>query len=94
MPVQVPPGKWKIGITEAETPNGNIVKLHNKERCIIDLIKRKDKIEKQLYLHALREYFADDTTDKTALLKYAKILLLKKKSEITWISSAKQKHKK
>ena len=32
-----------------------------------------DKIEKQLYLHALREYFADGTTDKTALIKYAKI---------------------
>jgi len=69
----ITPDKWKIGITEAETPNGNIVKLYNKERCIIDLIKRKDKIEKQLYLHALREYFADGTTDKTALIKYAKI---------------------
>ncbi len=75
----ITPGKWKIGITEAETPNGNIVKLYNKERCIIDLIKRKDKIEKQLYLHALREYFADGTTDKTALLKYAKIFNIEEK---------------
>lgn len=75
----ITPDKWKIGITEAETPNGNIVKLYDKERCIIDLIKRKDKIEKQLYLHALREYFADGATDKTALIKYAKIFNIEEK---------------
>ncbi len=64
---------FPLSIAETHTPNGNIVKLYDKERCIIDLIKRKDKIEKQLYLHALREYFADNTTDKTALIKHAKI---------------------
>ncbi len=69
----ITPDKWKIGITETQTPNGNTVKLYDKERCIIDLIKRKNKIEKQLYLHALREYFSDSTTNKTALIKYAKI---------------------
>ena len=65
--------KWEIGITQTTTPNGNMVRLYDKERCIIDLIRRKDKIEKQLYLHALREYFANRATDKTALIKYAKL---------------------
>ena len=69
----IKPDKWEIGITETQTPSGNIVKLYDRERCIIDLIRRKDKIEKQLYLHALREYFADSTTDKTTLIRYAKI---------------------
>ena len=69
----IKPDKWEVGITETTTPSGNTVKLYDRERCIVDLIKRKDKIEKQLYLHALREYFADCTTDKTTLIKYAKI---------------------
>ena len=73
------PDKWEIGITETTTPIGNTVKLYNRERCIIDLIKRKDKIEKQLYLHALHVYFADSTTDKTALIKYAKIFNIEAK---------------
>ena len=75
----ITPNKWEIGITVTQTPNGNNVKLYDKERCIIDLIKRKDKIEKQLYLHALHVYFADSTTDKTALIKYAKIFNIEEK---------------
>ena len=51
--------KWRVGITETLTPDGNKVRLYDKERCIIDLIKKKDKIDKQLYLQALHEYFND-----------------------------------
>lgn len=65
--------KWNVGITETLSPDGNKVRLYDKERCIIDLIKRKDKIDKQIYLHALREYFADSKNDHTQLIRYAKI---------------------
>lgn len=65
--------RWSIGITETTTPEGNIVRLYNKERCIIDLIKKKDKIDKQLYLQALHEYFANRNSDKIRLLQYAKM---------------------
>ena len=65
--------KWTVGITETLSPYGNKVRLYDKERCIIDLIKRKDKIDKQIYIQAIREYFSDKTTDKTKLIKYAKV---------------------
>ena len=65
--------KWDIGITSTFTPSGNPVSLYDKERCIIDLIKRKDRIDKQLYLGALRSYFVNKSTDKIKLLKYAKM---------------------
>ena len=65
--------KWSVGITETLTPNGNKVQLYDKERCIIDLIKRKEKIDKQLYLQALHEYFNDRTNDHAQLIRYAKI---------------------
>ena len=71
--------KWSIGITETLTPSGNKVLLYDKERCIIDLVKKKDKIEKQLYLNALRTYFADSSTDKTALIRYSKIFNIESK---------------
>lgn len=65
--------KWSVGITETLTPDGNNVRLYDKERCIIDLIKKKDKIDKQLYLQALHEYFNDRTNDHVQLIRYAKI---------------------
>ena len=65
--------KWNVGITETLSPGGNKVRLYDKERCIIDLIKRKDKIDKQLYLQALREYFNDRANDHSQLIRYAKI---------------------
>ena len=65
--------KWSVGITETLSPDGNKVRLYDKERCIIDLIKRKDKMDKQIYLHALREYFTDNNNDLAQLIRYAKI---------------------
>lgn len=65
--------KWSVGIAETLSPEGNKVRLYDKERCIIDLIKKKDKIDKQLYLQALREYFNDRTNDLAQLIRYAKI---------------------
>lgn len=67
------PEKWNIGITETLSPNGNTVRLYDKERCIIDLIKNKDKIDKQVFIQAIRDYFTDRKTDKTKLIKYAKL---------------------
>ena len=65
--------RWQVGITETLSPSGNKVRLYDRERCIIDLVKGKDKIDKQLYLQALHEYFEDDSTDKAQLIRYAKI---------------------
>ena len=70
--------KWCVGISETLTPNGNKVRHYDRERCVIDLIIQKSKIDKQIYLQALREYFADKKNDHTQLLKYAKIFNIEK----------------
>ncbi len=64
--------RWDIGITAKKTPLGNQIRLYDKERCIVDLIKRKDKMDKQLYLDTLHAYFKDETNDHAKLLTYAK----------------------
>ncbi|MBQ5560392.1 MAG: abortive infection protein, partial [Lachnospiraceae bacterium] len=70
--------KWCVGITETLSPDGNTVQLYDKERCVIDLIRQKDKIDKQIYLQALKEYFADKKNNHTQLIKYAKIFNIEK----------------
>ncbi len=65
--------KWCVGITETQTPDGNRVRLYNKERCVIDLIRQKSKTDKQIYIQALREYFADKGNDHSQLIKYAQL---------------------
>lgn len=65
--------KWGIGITKTLSPNGNMIRLYDKERCIIDLIRKKDRMDKQIYLQALHEYFNDVTNNNSQLIRYAKL---------------------
>ena len=57
--------------------NGN-VSLYDKERCICDLIRNKDKIEMQLYSQAMKEYFKGKSNPRK-LLKYSKLFKIEDK---------------
>lgn len=63
---------YEIGITKICTPQGAIVKVYDKERCICDLIRDKDKVDSQLYIHAIKEYFKG-SCDNRKLIKYGKV---------------------
>lgn len=63
---------YKIGITETVSPQGATVKLYDKERCICDLIRNKNKVDIQIYVQAIRDYF-NTKADKRKLLKYSKV---------------------
>lgn len=67
----IQPYLYGIGKTEITSPQGGMVCLYDKERCICDLIKDKKKIEMQLYSQALKEYFRFDA-NRRQLLKYGK----------------------
>lgn len=64
---------YDLGICEIVTPQGGTVKVYDKERCICDIVKRKDKMDKQLYLRAIQGYFHHKPNNRK-ILKYAKIL--------------------
>lgn len=72
---------YQIGITQAFSPQGAMVKLYDKERCICDLIRSKDQIDMQLYLGAIKAYFKDKP-DRTKLLKYGKLFGIEDKIRI------------
>ena len=69
---------YELGITETQTPLGSTVLLYDKERCICDLIRDKNKIDIQIYTQAIKDYFSCNA-DIGKLLKYSKILKVEEK---------------
>ena len=64
---------YSIGITETQSPQGATIRLYDKERCICDLIRDKDKVDIQIYVQAIKDYF-NTKADRRKLLKYSKVL--------------------
>ena len=71
-------GIYGLGITKTKSPQGGEIKLYDRERCICDLIKNKDKVDMQLFTQAIKEYFRNKP-DKRKLLKYSKQMNIEEK---------------
>jgi hypothetical protein len=63
----------ELGRTETHSPQGGTVVLYDRERCICDLVRARNKTDMQLYAQALRLYFSQKPNARK-LLKYAKRL--------------------
>lgn len=74
----VQPDVYDVGITEITSPQGAIVRIYDKERCICDLIKDKDKVDIQIYTQAIKDYF-NTKADRRKLLKYSKAIGVEEK---------------
>lgn len=77
----VQPEVYDLGIAEVKSPQGAIVRLYDKERCICDLIRNKDKVDIQIYTQAIKDYF-NAKPDRRKLLKYSKVLGVEEKVRI------------
>lgn len=64
---------YPLGITTTTSPMGSEIRLYDKERCICDLIRSRDKADKQLYTQAIKDYFANKPNTRK-LIKYSKAL--------------------
>lgn len=60
-----------LGKTTAKSPQGGEVILYDRERCICDLVRDRNAIDKQLFTHGLKTYFASKPNPRK-LLKYGK----------------------
>jgi predicted transcriptional regulator of viral defense system len=65
---------YEIGITKTQTIYGNVIKLYDKERTVCDCIRKKDKLDTDMVVMAVKKYMKEPATDFTALLKYAELL--------------------
>lgn len=68
-----------LGVTEVITPQGNTVLVYEKERTICDIIKNKNRIDPQVYVQGLQNYFMNDKPNLRKLSKVAAILNIQEK---------------
>ncbi len=66
--------RFAIGITVANTPFGNEVKIYNLERCICDIVNDRKHIDKQLYVDTITRYFQSNNKNTRQLIKFSRIL--------------------
>jgi predicted transcriptional regulator of viral defense system len=60
-----------LGITTMPSPRGNDLRVYDKERTLCDCIKRKDNLDSDLVLSAIKQYMGESGTDLARLLDYA-----------------------
>ena len=67
--------EWlELGLTYAQTFTGNTVRIYDRERCICDIIKNKNKMDIQVFQMALTSYFTDGDKNIHNLMNYSEIM--------------------
>ena len=74
----VPDDIYELGLTEAETPMGNKVRVYDIERCICDIIRSKNRMDSEHVKYSIREYIKRKDKDLIKLSKYADKMGIKK----------------
>ena len=69
---------FELGMIEIKTINDLTVKCYDLERTICDIIKDKNRMDKEVYSKALKEYARNKDKDIFKLVKYAKKLDVEK----------------
>ena len=70
---------FTLGLMETETFSGNKIRVYDKERCICDIVKRKKKMDIQIFQTAITSYFSDKDKDIHKLMEYAKTMQLEER---------------
>ncbi len=65
---------YELGVIEVETPMGNKVRCYDKERCICDIIRSKNRMDIEHVKYSVREYIKRKDKDLFKLSKYAEKL--------------------
>ena len=68
----------EIGLTNVETPMGNLVKTYDIERCICDIIKSRKRLGIEKVINCLHEYLNMRNKNLVKVYKYAELLNIKK----------------
>ncbi|MDD4035764.1 MAG: type IV toxin-antitoxin system AbiEi family antitoxin domain-containing protein [Bacilli bacterium] len=68
-----------LGLTTLNSPLGQPVKVYDIERTVCDVIKNRNKIDKEILSKALKNYSNLKGKDLSKLVKYAEKLGIKKK---------------
>ena len=69
----VKPELLDLGAEVITSPQGSNVVAYNKERCICDIVNAYNKVDKQIFTQAIKEYFEGGYSARS-LIKMARIL--------------------
>ena len=63
---------FDLGRSTILTPYGNEIPVYDKERTICDMIRSRNRIDKQIFIDGLKRYVSDPSKDLYKLVNYAK----------------------
>ncbi|MDD4592694.1 MAG: hypothetical protein PHG06_20050 [Parabacteroides sp.] len=69
---------FDVGITEANSPAGHVLRIYNPERTICDLVRNRRNVEIQDLQTAIKEYVRSKEKDLPLLMRYAKLFSVDK----------------
>ena len=69
---------YELGLTEAQTPMGNKVRVYDIERCICDIIRSKNRMDSEHVKYSIRKYIRSKDKNLIKLSKYADKMGIKK----------------
>lgn len=72
------PELWDLGIQTVETPFGFQIRVYDKERTILDIVKNKKRVDNQIFIQSIKEYF-NSNKNLRKLLKYSKVMNMEDK---------------
>ncbi len=70
---------YSVGVCEVESPEGNKIKVYDRERTICDIIRKRENMDTAVFNYALKEYVKSLEKDYSRLLSYAKIFRMESK---------------
>lgn len=76
-PYYVEPSVQEVGLTIGEI-DGNSIRIYDKDRVICDCLRYRNKMDKELFNKAIRNYINDPGKSIPRLLEYAELLRVKK----------------
>lgn len=68
----VKPEWHDLGVCEVASPDGNIVRVYDRERTICDVIRKRSRADVTEFNYALRTYMASKSKDLARLSEYAR----------------------
>ena len=77
-PYYVEPDLLELGVTKGTIDN-HVVRIYNKERVICDCLRYMNKMDKEIFSKAIRNFVTDSQKDIPRLIQYAKLLRVKAK---------------
>ena len=64
---------YELGKIEIKSPQGNLIPVYDIDRTICDIIIDREKIDKQIFIEAIKRYFKSQNKNLRRLIKYSRL---------------------